>query len=134
MLFFMLIKYSLVLYSGLTWMNTISGFHKKSFDYSLKASDLMVFSLFYFILNNLSFFWCRKQLGRLNRRLRRVCRKICKSQALYWTVIVLVFLNTLTLASEHYGQEQWLDDFQGIQLITRSNYCLLCFLLSFIWL
>ncbi|CAG2163960.1 unnamed protein product [Oppiella nova] len=56
----------------------------------------------------------KKRFGRLNRRLRRVCRKICKSQALYWTVIILVFLNTLTLASEHYQQKEWLDEFQEI--------------------
>ena len=56
----------------------------------------------------------RKRLARVNRRMRRVCRKICKSQALYWAVIVLVFLNTLTLASEHYDQPKYLDDFQGM--------------------
>ncbi|XP_054168934.1 muscle calcium channel subunit alpha-1-like [Oppia nitens] len=56
----------------------------------------------------------RKNFGRINRRLRRVCRKICKSQALYWTVIILVFLNTLTLASEHHQQPQWLDEFQEV--------------------
>lgn len=54
----------------------------------------------------------RKQLARLNRRWRKKCRKWCKSQTLYWTVIVLVFLNTLTLVSEHYNQPHWLDDFQ----------------------
>lgn len=53
-----------------------------------------------------------KQFERANRRLRRVCRKICKSQALYWTIIILVALNTLTLASEHYQQPAWLDRFQ----------------------
>lgn len=59
--------------------------------------------------------WEEKKRGveRFNRRMRRVCRKICKSQALYWTVITLVFLNTLTLASEHYRQPVWLDTFQG---------------------
>lgn len=55
----------------------------------------------------------KKALERFNRRMRRICRKICKSQALYWTVITLVFLNTLTLASEHYRQPAWLDTFQG---------------------
>lgn len=54
----------------------------------------------------------RKQLARANRRVRRRCRKWCKSQTLYWSVIVLVFLNTLTLVSEHYRQPLWLDDFQ----------------------
>lgn len=56
----------------------------------------------------------RKQLARTNRRVRRRCRKWCKSQTLYWSVIVLVFLNTLTLVSEHYGQPIWLDDFQEL--------------------
>lgn len=56
----------------------------------------------------------RKQLARTNRRIRRRCRKWCKSQTLYWSVIVLVFLNTLTLVSEHYRQPAWLDDFQEI--------------------
>lgn len=49
----------------------------------------------------------------MNRRCRRTCRKICKSQTLYWTIIVLVFLNTITLASEHHEQPPWLDVFQG---------------------
>lgn len=55
-----------------------------------------------------------KQLSRTNRRLRRACRKGVKSQAFYWIVIVLVFLNTLTLASEHHTQPQWLDHFQDV--------------------
>nr|CAD2160901.1 unnamed protein product [Meloidogyne enterolobii] len=51
-------------------------------------------------------------LQRLNRRCRRGCRRMVKSQMFYWLVIVLVFLNTLVLTSEHYGQEPWLDHFQ----------------------
>nr|AZP54645.1 voltage-dependent calcium channel type D subunit alpha-1 [Tetranychus cinnabarinus]QNJ46268.1 voltage-dependent calcium channel type l subunit alpha-1 [Tetranychus cinnabarinus] len=47
-----------------------------------------------------------------NRRCRRSCRKICKSKALYWTIIVLVFLNTCTLASEHHRQPPALERFQ----------------------
>ncbi len=35
-----------------------------------------------------------------------------KSQAFYWSIIVLVFLNTVVLATEHYAQPRWLDDFQ----------------------
>ncbi|KAM3173934.1 hypothetical protein ACTXT7_011589 [Hymenolepis weldensis] len=50
---------------------------------------------------------------RLNRRCRRSCRRMVKSQAFYWTVIVLVFLNTGVLTSEHYGQPKWLDHFQN---------------------
>ncbi|XP_076310649.1 muscle calcium channel subunit alpha-1-like isoform X3 [Tachypleus tridentatus] len=56
----------------------------------------------------------RKQFSKQNRRLRRVSRKVVKSQAFYWIVIVLVFLNTFTLASEHYRQPSWLDHFQEV--------------------
>ncbi|XP_022649428.1 muscle calcium channel subunit alpha-1-like isoform X5 [Varroa destructor] len=53
-----------------------------------------------------------RDLARLNRRFRRACRKGVKSQAFYWIVIILVFLNTMTLASEHHNQPPWLDEFQ----------------------
>lgn len=55
----------------------------------------------------------KKDLDRLNRRMRRSCRKAVKSQAFYWLIIMLVFLNTGVLATEHYGQPIWLDNFQG---------------------
>ncbi|GLV39288.1 Ca[2+]-channel protein alpha[[1]] subunit D [Carabus blaptoides fortunei] len=54
----------------------------------------------------------KKSLERINRRMRRACRKAVKSQAFYWLIIVLVFLNTGVLATEHYEQPVWLDDFQ----------------------
>ncbi|XP_075591509.1 ca[2+]-channel protein alpha[[1]] subunit D isoform X4 [Dermatophagoides farinae] len=77
-------------------------------------------------------YWTMKkmQLSRINRRMRRACRKICKSQALYWTIIVLVFLNTLTLASEHYNQPQWLDDFQEVANVVFVTLFLLEMLLK----
>lgn len=56
----------------------------------------------------------KKNFDRINRRLRRACRKAVKSQAFYWLIIVLVFLNTGVLATEHYHQPHWLDEFQGI--------------------
>ncbi|XP_071552407.1 muscle calcium channel subunit alpha-1-like isoform X39 [Panulirus ornatus] len=58
--------------------------------------------------------WQRKKKGfdRINRRARRACRKAVKSQAFYWLIIVLVFLNTAVLASEHYRQPEWLGEFQ----------------------
>ncbi|CAG5115977.1 unnamed protein product, partial [Candidula unifasciata] len=56
----------------------------------------------------------RQRLQKLNRRCRRLCRRVVKSQAFYWAVIVLVFLNTLILTSEHYSQPLWLDEFQAI--------------------
>ncbi|XP_072402636.1 muscle calcium channel subunit alpha-1 isoform X6 [Diabrotica undecimpunctata] len=54
----------------------------------------------------------KKSFERVNRRMRRACRKAVKSQTFYWLIIVLVFLNTGVLATEHYKQPQWLDDFQ----------------------
>lgn len=59
--------------------------------------------------------WRRKKrdFERINRRIRRACRRSVKSQTFYWLIIVLVFLNTGVLASEHYNQPKWLDDFQG---------------------
>nr|CDS16897.1 voltage dependent L type calcium channel subunit [Echinococcus granulosus] len=63
------------------------------------------------------YFFCFPIRGRrsrrLNRRCRRSCRRMVKSQTFYWTVIVLVFLNTGVLTSEHYGQPKWLDIFQN---------------------
>lgn len=36
-----------------------------------------------------------------------------KANACYWAVLLLVFLNTLTIASEHHGQPVWLTQTQG---------------------
>lgn len=55
----------------------------------------------------------KKELERVNRMMRRACRKAVKSQTFYWLIIILVFLNTGVLATEHYNQPLWLDDFQG---------------------
>lgn len=65
--------------------------------------------------------WSRfkKRMDRANRRLRRSCRKAVKSQAFYWFIIILVFLNTGVLATEHYHQPLWLDDFQSRGLYTN---------------
>nr|CAD7568445.1 unnamed protein product [Timema californicum] len=54
----------------------------------------------------------KKDFDRVNRRMRRACRKAVKSQAFYWLIILLVFFNTVVLATEHYGQPDWLDEFQ----------------------
>ncbi|XP_011637593.1 voltage-dependent calcium channel type D subunit alpha-1 [Pogonomyrmex barbatus] len=56
----------------------------------------------------------KRDLERVNRRMRRACRKAVKSQVFYWLIIVLVFLNTGVLATEHYNQPHWLDRFQEI--------------------
>ncbi|XP_047643864.1 voltage-dependent L-type calcium channel subunit alpha-1C isoform X1 [Phacochoerus africanus] len=49
---------------------------------------------------------------RWNRFCRRKCRAAVKSSIFYWLVIFLVFLNTLTIASEHYNQPRWLTEVQ----------------------
>uniref|UniRef100_A0A674IUJ4 Voltage-dependent L-type calcium channel subunit alpha n=1 Tax=Terrapene triunguis TaxID=2587831 RepID=A0A674IUJ4_9SAUR len=49
---------------------------------------------------------------RWNRFCRRKCRAAVKSNIFYWLVIFLVFLNTLTIASEHYNQPYWLTEVQ----------------------
>lgn len=48
-----------------------------------------------------------------NRFCRRKCRAVVKSTIFYWLVILLVFLNTLTISSEHYNQPKWLTKVQG---------------------
>ncbi|KFO54430.1 Voltage-dependent L-type calcium channel subunit alpha-1C, partial [Corvus brachyrhynchos] len=59
---------------------------------------------------------CGARLARYWRRWNRFCRRKCraavKSNVFYWLVIFLVFLNTLTIASEHYNQPDWLTEVQ----------------------
>ncbi|XP_048487081.1 muscle calcium channel subunit alpha-1 [Plutella xylostella] len=54
----------------------------------------------------------KKDLDKINRRMKRSGRRAVKSQTFYWLIIILVFLNTVVLASEHYQQPHWLDHFQ----------------------
>merc|ERR1719277_1673522 len=53
-----------------------------------------------------------KSFEKWNRKMRREARKICKSQWMFWLIVILVFLNTCVLATEHHDQPLWLDDFQ----------------------
>ena len=48
---------------------------------------------------------------RLERRFRFGLRRMIKTQAFYWIVIILVFLNALCAALEHYNQPLWLNNF-----------------------
>ena len=59
------------------------------------------------------FFCFRKVIKRWHHRARRELRKAVKTQAFYWIVILVVFLNSLTLALEHYDQPEFLTDFLG---------------------
>ncbi|XP_034151619.1 voltage-dependent L-type calcium channel subunit alpha-1D isoform X5 [Esox lucius] len=56
---------------------------------------------------------CRRW-RRWNRFCRRKCRAAVKSVSFYWLVIILVFLNTLTISSEHYNQPDWLTEVQDV--------------------
>ncbi|XP_062850682.1 voltage-dependent L-type calcium channel subunit alpha-1C isoform X2 [Trichomycterus rosablanca] len=60
----------------------------------------------------------KSKFSRYSRRWNRLCRRKCragvKSNVFYWLVIFLVFLNTLTIASEHHQQPQWLTEVQDI--------------------
>ncbi|XP_062842556.1 calcium channel, voltage-dependent, L type, alpha 1S subunit, a [Trichomycterus rosablanca] len=49
---------------------------------------------------------------RWNRFFRRKCRVWVKSRLFYWLVFLLVFFNTLIIATEHHQQSQSLTDFQ----------------------
>lgn len=67
----------------------------------------------------------------LNHTFRKNCRVAVKTTNFYWLVLLLVFLNTVASASEHYGQPKWLTEMQG------KNPFLLSFrplMRSFFWL
>ncbi|XP_078500327.1 voltage-dependent L-type calcium channel subunit alpha-1S isoform X1 [Lissotriton helveticus] len=49
---------------------------------------------------------------RWNRLFRRKCRDLVKSNFFYWVVILVIFLNTITIATEHHNQSQWVTDAQ----------------------
>uniref|UniRef100_A0A9J7XQS8 Calcium channel, voltage-dependent, L type, alpha 1S subunit, a n=1 Tax=Cyprinus carpio carpio TaxID=630221 RepID=A0A9J7XQS8_CYPCA len=49
---------------------------------------------------------------RWNRFFRRKCRAWVKSRLFHWLVILLVFFNTLAIATEHHGQPESLTNFQ----------------------
>uniref|UniRef100_A0A8C3PN02 Voltage-dependent L-type calcium channel subunit alpha n=1 Tax=Calidris pygmaea TaxID=425635 RepID=A0A8C3PN02_9CHAR len=53
-----------------------------------------------------------RQWRRWNRIFRRKCRDVVKSKFFYWLVILLVALNTLSIASEHHFQPEWLTQVQ----------------------
>lgn len=73
----------------------------------------------------ISSFPCSRRWRRWNRFCRRKCRLAVKSVPFYWLVIILVFLNTLTISSEHYNQPMWLTQVQGtnttVHVSTKSD-------------
>ncbi|MBZ3879289.1 Voltage-dependent L-type calcium channel subunit alpha-1S [Sciurus carolinensis] len=49
-----------------------------------------------------------------NRVFRRKCHDLVKSKVFYWLVILIVALNTLSIASEHHNQPLWLTHLQDV--------------------
>ncbi|XP_040841145.1 voltage-dependent L-type calcium channel subunit alpha-1S [Ochotona curzoniae] len=49
-----------------------------------------------------------------NRVFRWKCHDLVKSRVFYWLVILIVALNTLSIASEHHNQPPWLTQLQDI--------------------
>lgn len=64
-----------------------------------------------------------RRLKKKEKFFRSHVRQMVKSQFFYWSVIVCVFLNTVLMSVEHYGQPKWLEKFQGLCLLTLC----LCF-------
>lgn len=54
-----------------------------------------------------------RKLKKKEKLVRIQVRHMVKSQVFYWSVIVCVFLNTVLMSVEHYGQPDWLEKFQG---------------------
>jgi len=54
----------------------------------------------------------KSQLFKKYRKRFKFCiRRMIKSQGFYWAVILLVFLNALCAAVEHYNMPPWLTEF-----------------------
>ena len=68
----------------------------------------------------------RERFLKANKMTKQWCLKAVKSQAMYWAVLLLVFLNSCLLATEHYDQPVWLTSFQVIIF-----HLILTFTLSF---
>ena len=67
----------------------------------------------------------RERFVKANTRAKKWCLRAVKSQAMFWVVLLLVFLNSCVLATEHYGQPVWLSTFQVIiyHLTLTSTLC-----------
>ncbi len=70
---------------------------------------------------------------RMEREFRFGVRKVIKTQVWYWTVIMLVFLNAICAALEHYNQPEWLTKFLSkiqVNLIYKFNQLDFHFMIS----
>ena len=57
-------------------------------------------------------------------------RRMCKQQWWFWLVIILVFLNTCTVAVEHHNQPEWLTDCLCTFCVIMKIYILMNFFFS----
>ncbi|KAH0618760.1 hypothetical protein JD844_018219 [Phrynosoma platyrhinos] len=55
---------------------------------------------------------------RWNRLFRRKCREVVKSKFFYWLVILIVALNTISIATEHHNQPKWLT-YAQVEMILK---------------
>ena len=92
----------------------------KSFLWNSVHFDLKGNSSLYYFFKNLGFFcffFCSssafRKIKKKEKLFRIHVRQMVKSQVFYWSVIVCVFLNTVLMSVEHYGQPKWLEKFQG---------------------
>ncbi|KAI4578569.1 hypothetical protein MJG53_011424 [Ovis ammon polii x Ovis aries] len=56
----------------------------------------------------------RRHWRQWNRVFRWKCHDVVKSRVFYWLVILIVALNTLSIASEHHHQPLWLTHLQDV--------------------
>ncbi|KAL3321146.1 Voltage-dependent L-type calcium channel subunit alpha-1C [Cichlidogyrus casuarinus] len=54
-----------------------------------------------------------RRLKKFRKRLKRTVNAFLNSRECFVLILLLVFLNTAVLVSEHHGQPEWLDDFQN---------------------
>uniref|UniRef100_A0A3Q3JSW9 Voltage-dependent L-type calcium channel subunit alpha n=1 Tax=Monopterus albus TaxID=43700 RepID=A0A3Q3JSW9_MONAL len=72
----------------------------------LTSGDSDTDSLHIFVFSRLARRW--------NRFFRMKCLVYVKTNSFYWVVMILVFLNTLTIATEHHHQPEWLTSLQDV--------------------
>lgn len=94
-------------------------------DQLLGMIDFISKMIFFLHTNSLNFSVCAsysRHARRWNRFFRRKCRAWVKSRLFHWLVILLVFFNTLAIATEHHGQPESITNFQGSVLRPLTSF------------
>lgn len=63
-----------------------------------------------------------RRLRKFRKRTRRAIIAFINSRQCFALIIILVFLNTVVLTTEHHNQPEWLDEFQGKFLTNNLFY------------